>query len=91
MSIEIASKVRSFIEDNFLYRTDQEELGDQVSLLEAGLIDSTGILELVAWLESEFGLQMADDDIVPENLDSLAMIAGFVARKRSAANRADAA
>jgi acyl carrier protein len=91
MTTDIAGRVRGFIEDNFLYRTDQGELSDQESLLEAGLIDSTGILELVAYLESEFNLQMADDEIVPENLDSVATIAAYVARKTSAAGRADAA
>jgi acyl carrier protein len=91
MTTDIAGRVRGFIEDNFLYRTDQGELSDQESLLEAGLIDSTGILELVAYLESEFSLQMADDEIVPENLDSVTAIAAYVARKTSAAGRADAA
>lgn len=91
MTTDIAGKVRGFIEDNFLYRTDQDGLSNQESLLEAGLIDSTGILELVAYLESEFNLQMADDEIVPENLDSVASIAAYVGRKTTAAGRADAA
>jgi acyl carrier protein len=75
---EVASKVRTFIEDNFLFRDDRAALADSESLLDAGLIDSTGILELVAFLEQEFGIVMADADIVPANLDSIRSIAGYV-------------
>jgi len=91
MTTEIASRVRAFIEDNFLFRADQEGIDASESLLEAGLIDSTGILELVGFLETEFALQMADDEIVPENLDSIDAIAAYVARKTSGAGQADAA
>jgi acyl carrier protein len=80
----IENKIRSFIADNFLFREDRSEFPDTESLLEAGLIDSTGVLELVAFLESEFRIQMADDDIVPENLDSIARIVTFVTRKSTA-------
>ena len=51
---------------------------DSESLLEAGVIDSTGVLELVAFLETEFGLAVSDAEIVPENLDSIGRIAGYV-------------
>ena len=74
-------KIRRFIADNFLFREDRGEFSDKESLLDAGLIDSTGVLELVAFLEGEFGIQMADEDIVPDNLDSIARIAAYVARK----------
>ena len=76
--IDIEKKVRSFIEDNFLFREDRAGLSDSESLLDAGLIDSTGILELVAFLESEFAIQMADADIVPANLDSIKAIVAYV-------------
>jgi acyl carrier protein len=78
---DIESKVRSFIEDNFLFREDRSGLSDSESLLDAGLIDSTGILELVAFLEGEFHIAMADADIVPANLDSIKSIVGYVAGK----------
>lgn len=74
-------RVRQFIEDNFLFREDRSSLSDSESLLEAGLIDSTGILELVAFLETEFGIHMADADIVPDNLDSVQAIVAYVQRK----------
>jgi acyl carrier protein len=79
--IDIEKKVRSFIEDNFLFREDRAGLSDSESLLDAGLIDSTGILELVAFLESEFAIRMADADIVPANLDSIAAIVAYVQGK----------
>lgn len=82
MPFDVNSRVREFIEDNFMYRDDREKLADTESLLEAGLIDSTGILELVAFIETEFSIQMADADIVPENLDSLETIVRYVERKR---------
>jgi acyl carrier protein len=74
----IQEKVRAFIEDNFLFRSDSETLAAEASLLDAGLIDSTGILELVAFLEQTFGITVADAEIVPANLDSIASIAAYV-------------
>jgi acyl carrier protein len=77
----VNSKVREFIKDNFMYRDDRAELADTESLLDAGLIDSTGILELVAFIETEFSIQMADTDIVPDNLDSVGTIVRYVEGK----------
>jgi acyl carrier protein len=81
MKIDIEGQVRKFIEDNFLFREDRQTLSDTESLLEAGLIDSTGILELVAFLEQKFQIRMADADIVPENLDSIKTIVAYVEGK----------
>jgi len=77
----VSSKVREFIKDNFMYRDDRAELTDSESLLDAGLIDSTGILELVAFIETEFSIQMADTDIVPDNLDSVETIVRYIEDK----------
>jgi acyl carrier protein len=74
-------KIRQFIADNFLFREDRANVGNNESLLDAGLIDSTGVLELVAYLEAEFGIQMADAEIVPDNLDSIAKITVYVEGK----------
>jgi acyl carrier protein len=82
---EVEAKVRNFIEENFLFREDRSTLADSESLLEAGVIDSTGILELVAFLEAEFHIRMADAEIVPDNLDSIAAIVAFVERKAAKA------
>jgi acyl carrier protein len=81
MDTRILGRVRTFIEENFLFREDISDLADTDSLLESGVMDSTGILELVAFLETEFSIQMADAEIVPENLDSIASIAKFLERK----------
>ena len=81
MRSDIESKVREFITDNFLFREDRASIGDADSLLEAGLIDSTGILELVSFIEGEFGIQVADADIVPDNLDSIRTIVAYVTAK----------
>ena len=80
---DIQGKIRMFIEENFLFREDRAAISESESLLDAGLIDSTGILELVAFLESEFAIQMADADIVPENLDSIQVIVRYVEGKRA--------
>lgn len=81
MHHEIERRVRAFIEESFLFNEEGDSLRADQSLLEAELIDSTGVLELVAFLETEFAIQMADADIVPENLDSIQAIVGFVAGK----------
>jgi len=88
MSTAIESQVRQFIEDNFLFRADRTDLSDSESLLEAGLIDSTGILELVMFLETTFQIQMADADVVPENLDSIKAIVGYVESRLASAQAA---
>ena len=85
MSNDILNRVRTFIEENFLFRSDVSDLADADSLLENGVMDSTGILELVGFLETEFTMQMSDAEIVPENLDSIAAIAAFVERKSTSA------
>lgn len=84
--MEIADKVRAFIRENF-YVGDDCSLADDASLLEEGIVDSTGVLEVVAFVESSFGIEVGDDEIVPENLDTIAGIAGFVARKQAASAR----
>jgi acyl carrier protein len=78
---DVEIKVRKFVEDNFLFRDDRSALSETESLLDAGLIDSTGVLELVAFLEQEFSIHMADADIVPANLDSIKSIVGYVKGK----------
>lgn len=81
---ELKSKIRSFVVANFLFGQDAG-LSDESSFLENGIIDSTGVLELVAHLEKDFGVKVADDELVPENLDSINSVAAFLGRKRGAA------
>lgn len=80
MTAEIETQVRSLIEDNFLFREDRTSLSDTESLIDAGLIDSTGILELVAFIEERFQIEIGDADLVPENFDSISRIVAYVRR-----------
>jgi acyl carrier protein len=79
--VDIKETVRQFIIKNF-YVPDPSKLTDDVSFLDTGIIDSTSVLELTAFLEETFKIQVSDDELLPENLDSLASITGFVTRKR---------
>ena len=82
MAQHLKEPIRRFIETSFLFREERQGLVDDESLLGAGLIDSTGILELVSYLEAEFGIVVQDEEIVPENLDSVRQIALYVDHKR---------
>ena len=73
-------KIRSFIIENFLFGND-EGLNDDSSFLDEGIIDSTGILELVSFLEEEFSITVDDDDLVPENLDSINNVVAYLGKK----------
>ena len=84
MSDTIKNDVRAFIVENFLFGDATQAPADDASLIENDVIDSTGVLELVAFIEDRFGLAMSDADIVPANLDSLERIAAFVAAKSPA-------
>jgi acyl carrier protein len=80
MSITTAQEIREFVVTNFLFGQDNGLVEEQ-SFLESGIIDSTGVLELVAFLEQRFGIAVADSELLPENLDSISNISRFVARK----------
>lgn len=81
MSDEISSRVRAFIVENFLFGDTSYELAETASLIDNDIIDSTGVLELVAFIEDDFAVTMADADIVPANLDSVERIASFIKQK----------
>ena len=73
--------IRTFIIENFLFEED-ENLKEDTSFLENGIIDSTGVLELVMFIEETYGITVDDDEIVPENLDCISNIAKFIQRKK---------
>ncbi len=75
--------IRSFITTNF-YVVEPAKLRDDDSLLDTGIVDSTGVLEVIAFLEAEFGIHVDDSEIVPDNLDSIARIEAFVERRTAA-------
>jgi acyl carrier protein len=80
----LEDSVREFVVENFLFGDASQALADTDSLIEKGIIDSTGVLELVAFIEDRYGITVADADIVPANLDSLARIAAFIRSKAPA-------
>jgi acyl carrier protein len=80
-TISVEQQIRQFVLDYF-YVTDPDGLTDDTSLIDSGLVDSTGMMGVILYLESEFGIQVGDRDATPENLGSIARIAEFVARKR---------
>ena len=75
-------QVRNFVVDNYLFG-DDHGFGDDVSFLEEGIIDSTGVLELVAFLENTFSVVINDQELIPDNLDSLVSIVNFIKKKRN--------
>jgi len=83
--MEVEMLIRDFIVENFLFGNVDVPLGDEDSFLQKGFIDSTGILEVVSFIEEKFGIKVEDDDLLPENLDSIRRLADFVVRKRSLA------
>jgi len=84
-----SAKVREFVVENFLFG-DGKVLKYDTSFMEEGIIDSTGILELVFFLEETFGFTVEDDELIPENMDSLQNIARFVDRKLNAISAKEA-
>ncbi|MGD8525410.1 MAG: acyl carrier protein [Thioalkalispiraceae bacterium] len=79
------SKIRSYILDNYLFTDDESELDSNDSFLQKGFIDSTGILEVIFFIEEEFGIKVDDSEMIPENLDSVNNIVNFLEKKMQAA------
>ncbi len=77
----VLKKVRKYVVENLLISEDEAGFSDEQSFLETGLIDSTGILEVIFFLENEFDLEIDDEEMIPENLDSVANIGRFVLSK----------
>jgi acyl carrier protein len=77
----IEQEIRQFIIDNFLFGELEAKLFNDDSLLDRGIIDSTGVLELVTFLEDKYGMKIQDDELVPKNLDSVNGLVQFVSRK----------
>lgn len=76
----VEKRVRDYIRENFLFGQETELAGD-ASFLDMGLIDSTGVLEIILFIEQEFGIKMEDREMLPENLDSVNNIVRFVAAR----------
>jgi acyl carrier protein len=77
----IQDEVRAFVIENFLFGQEGDSLRNDASLLDEGIIDSTGVLELLQFLEEKYGIAVEDRELVPANLDSVLQVASFVERK----------
>ena len=82
--MDVQDEIRHFITTNF-YVDDPDELPDGASLLDRGIVDSTGVLEVIGFIEETFGVHVEDSDMLPENLDSIERITAYVKRKVGAA------
>jgi len=80
--VDVEKEIRDFIVENFLFGNREKLPDDDISFLQNGLIDSTGILEVVSFIEEKFGIRVEDDELLPENLDSVRRLADFIVRKR---------
>lgn len=81
--METTKKIRTFILENVLIGEEESALDNNDSFLEKGIIDSTGILELVSFLESEFSIEVKDDELVPDNFDSISKLTVYIDGKIS--------
>jgi len=79
--LEIAQELRQFVLDSFLFGQSSIELKDDDSFLEKGIIDSTGVLELVAFLEDKYQIKIEDEEVIPKNLDSINNLLRFLENK----------
>ena len=77
----IEPQIRQYLAENFLFSDNGYELEDEASFLEEGIVDSTGVLELVMFVEETFGITVQDEEIVPQNFDSVSQLAAYVRRK----------
>jgi acyl carrier protein len=87
---DIKTSIKTFIVDNFLFGT-ADNLNDNTSFLEEGIIDSTGVLELITFLEETYGITVDDEELIPENLDSINNVTAFLNAKLANSSKAVAA
>lgn len=79
--MEIREQIQQYILENFMYSDNSAELSGDLSLIDSGVMDSTGVLELVGFIEETFGVQVDDTELVPENFDSIDKITGYIQHK----------
>lgn len=82
MSTALHDQIRNFILENYLFTNDPAALALDDSLLGRGIVDSTGMLEIIYFIEEQLGVKVADEDMIPDNLDSVNRIAKYVESKR---------
>ncbi len=80
----IKEKLRTFILENYLFTDDQAALNNDDSFLEKGILDSTGIMEVIFYIEDAFDIKVTDEEMIPENLDSIDHLHAYISGKQSA-------
>lgn len=83
--MHLKQDIRKYIVENFYYGQEDTSLTDDVSFLENGIIDSTGVLELVSFTQETYGITVNDEEILPDNFDSIEKLAAFITMKQAAA------
>ena len=83
--MSIKQAIRRYVLENFLFTDDEAALQDGDSFLAGGIIDSTGVLEIMLFIEDTFDIKVNDDEMLPENLDSVDNLVAFVQRKQAVA------
>jgi acyl carrier protein len=81
MADELEQKIRRFILENYLFTDDPAALGPDESLLKQGIVDSTGMMQIIAFIEDELGVPVADEEMIPQNLETVNNIARFARSK----------
>lgn len=81
----VRADLRRYVLENHLFTDDDAALNDGDSFLETGILDSTGIMELILFIEETFALKVSDDEMSPENLDSIDSLVAYVERKQAQA------
>lgn len=79
--METEAKIREFILDNFLFTDDPDSLSNEASFLDKGIVDSTGMLEIINFIEDECDIKVEDEEMIPENLDSVNSIIAYLKKK----------
>jgi acyl carrier protein len=82
MMEEARGKIRKYILENFMFTDDEAALSNDDSFLEKGIVDSTGMLELIAFIGDGFQITLEDDELIPDNLDNVNRVAAFIQRKK---------
>jgi len=81
--LETRELIKNFIKENFLFDSNGADVSDEDSFLENGIVDSTGVLELVSFVEDEFGIEVKDEELIPDNFDSVSKLANYIERKKA--------
>jgi acyl carrier protein len=82
--LEVKKQIRDFIVQNALFGSSERNFNDEDSFLEKEIIDSTGVLELVSFVEERFGIEVGDEELIPDNFDSINKLGEYVRRKQGA-------